>query len=324
MLNDQHCRLKTEKRIEEKVMLAKVGIGAIMATVVVGLLIMAGASPIVIVDAGHEGVVRWFGEVQPKTFGPGLHFKVPIAHTVAPIDTRLGGRDANATSASRDLQNVATKVSVQYSISGLKVAHMVNNLGDREKLAAEVIDKAIQESVKAVTASYNAEELITKRVEVKIGIQEAIDKYIDDTLSEKKLNGLVTIANMSITDFDFSGEFNASIEAKVKAEQDALRAENEKRKRITEAEADAAERRLSSEAKAYARKQEADGEAYKTEVESRARAAAIKREGDALRQSPEIVRLRLAEKWDGNLPRFTGGVIPFLNVDPEKSVEVGK
>lgn len=269
-------------------------------------LLMSGASPFVIVDAGHVGVVKWFGAVQKTTFDPGPHFKVPFAQTVEHIDTRLGGMDAEANAASRDLQNVVAKVSVQFSLLSTDVVEMVNNLGDREKLAEAIIAKAVQESVKAVTARYNAEELITKRVEVKIGIQQAIVTYIDDTLQEKRLGGLVTVANMSITDFDFSDEFNKAIEAKVKAEQDALRAENEKKQLITQSEAQAAKVKLT-----------ADAEAYKVEREAAARASAITKEGEALRANPEIVRLRIAERWDGVLPRINSGVVPFLNLDNE-------
>lgn len=71
-----------------------------------------------------------------------------------------------------------------------------------------------------------------------------------------------------------------------------------------EAEARAAEVKLDSEA-----------QAYKVTQEAAARAAAIAKEGQALRANPSIVQLRLAEKWDGVLPRINSGVVPFLNLD---------
>jgi regulator of protease activity HflC (stomatin/prohibitin superfamily) len=161
------------------------------------------------------------------------------------------------------------------------------------------------ESVKAITALYTAEQLITKRDEVKSKIQGQINSFLDETLSEKELNGLLIIANVAITDFDFSAEFNRAIEEKVRAEQDALKAKNEKLRRVTQAEAAAAERTLA-----------ADAAAYEIEVESRARADAIKREAEALAGNPQLIQLRIAEKWNGQLPRFSGGdSIPLISID---------
>lgn len=296
--------------------LRKIGLIAVTATVAVLLFLGLGGSPVVIVDAGYVGVLKTFGAVRGDTFAPGFHLKIPIIQTVEPIDCRLGNEDADAHAASKDLQVVTTKVSVQFSLDCFLAATMVNNLGDREALKI-IIRRGIQESVKATTAEYTAEQLIGKRVEVKSGIQLAVANYITATLSKKSLGALVSVANMSVTDFDFSPEFNLSIEAKVKAEQDALRAENEKKKKITEAEAAAAERRLSAEADAYSVRQKADAAAHQIEVESTARAAAIDREGTALAKTPSIVQLRTAERWNGVLPLYAGsGVLPFLNVQP--------
>jgi regulator of protease activity HflC (stomatin/prohibitin superfamily) len=161
------------------------------------------------------------------------------------------------------------------------------------------------ESVKAITALYTAEELVTSRAEVKNNIQGAIEEFINTTLEQKGVAGALSLANVAITDFDFSSEFNRAIEEKVKAEQEALKAKNEKLRRVTQAEAAAAERELA-----------ADAEAYQIEAASRARAEAIRREAQALKDNPELIQLRIAEKWNGQLPQVTGeGALPLLNID---------
>ncbi len=166
------------------------------------------------------------------------------------------------------------------------------------------MEPAIQESVKAVTAQYTAEELVTKRAEVKIAIQGAIEEFIAKTLAEKDIANGVSLANVAITDFVFSAEFNKAIESKVKAEQEALRAKNEKLMRVTQAEAGEAEVKLAADAKAYS-----------TQVESEARANAIKVEAAALRDNPAIIELRAIERWNGALPKISsGGAVPFLNI----------
>ena len=138
--------------------------------------------------------------------------------------------------------------------------------------------------------------MVTQRATVKTGIQQAIESFINQTLTEKSVPGAIQLANVAITDFEFSDEFNKAIEEKVRAEQEALKAENEKIRRVTQAEAAAAERRLAAEA-----------EAYQIEQASVARAEAIRREAAALRDNPDLITLRIAEQWDGRLPQITGG-----------------
>ncbi len=266
--------------------------------------VLAGLISYTTIDAGHIGIVKRFGAVTGETFGPGLHWKIPFLESVDVIDARISSVNADVNAGSRDQQEVKAQVSVQYFLNQVVTPVMVDSLGDREALEIAIISNAIQESVKAVTAQYTAEELLTKRPEVKIGVNQAVETYIATALSEKKLDGLVRIANIGVQNIEFSDEFNRAIEAKVKAQQEAQQALASKKKRITEAEAENEEKKL-----------RADAEAYRVTQEAAARAAAIEQEGQALRNNPHIVQLRLAEKWDGILPRINSGVVPFLSLD---------
>lgn len=266
------------------------------------------ASSWVIVNSGHVGVVRTFGAVQPDALEEGFHFKKPFMDLVEEIDVRLRKAEAEASAASKDLQVVGTKVAVQYSLVGPVAPLTYQKIGIRRIVESTLIAPAIQESVKAVTAQYTAEELVTRRAEVKNQIQSSIEEFVATTLERKGVQGAISLVNVAITDFDFSQEFNRAIEEKVQAEQEALKAKNEKLRRVTQAEAAAAERQLA-----------ADAEAYQIEVASKARAEAIRREAEALKDNPQLVQLRIAEKWDGQLPQVSGGgAIPLLNVDALK------
>lgn len=279
------------------------GVVPVIILLIAAILVLGGT--VAIVEAGHVGVVKRLGAVQPEPLAEGFHLKRPFMDQVQLLDIRLMPTNAKATAASRDLQTVSTEVNVAYSLNGALAPAVYQKIGDTRKVAAAVVEPAIQESVKAVTAKYTAEELVTKRAEVKQAIQIAIDEFIEKTLSEKDISNAVQLANVAITDFVFSQEFNTAIEAKVKAEQEALRAKNEKLMRVTQAEAAAAERQLA-----------ADAEVYTIDVQSKMRAEAIRREAVALRESPEIIQLRAIEKWDGVLPRISGSnVVPFMNLD---------
>ena len=211
-------------------------------------------------------------------------------------DTRITSVQHQSTASSKDLQTVSTGVSVQYYIDGGSAPKIVQKVGARAAVEASIISPAIQESVKSVTARYTAEQLLTQRSQVKNGISAEIKRFIKQTLDAKDVGTGVSIANVAVTDFKFSEEFNKAIEMKVKTEQQALQAENEKKTRITQAEASKQEMQLA-----------ADAEAYAISKNAKARADAIKMEANALRNEPQLIQLRLAEKWDGALPKFTGG-----------------
>jgi regulator of protease activity HflC (stomatin/prohibitin superfamily) len=273
--------------------------------IIIIVVIVLATSAFVIVDSGHVGVVRTLGAVQPVPLPEGFHLKKPFLDNVEQIDIRLTKAQSKSAAASKDLQTVQTQVTVQYSITGPTAPKTFQKIGTREIVAATIVEPAIQESVKAVTAKYTAEQLVTKRAEVKPQIQEAIEKFINVTLLDKEVPTALQIANVAITDFEFSDEFNKAIELKVRAEQEALQALNEKTKRVTQAEASYQEQKLA-----------ADAAAYDIEVRSKSKADAIEREARALKSNPELIQLRLSEKWDGTLPKFTGGgAIPFINID---------
>jgi regulator of protease activity HflC (stomatin/prohibitin superfamily) len=276
--------------------------------IVVVLLLVAAAGVFVTVDAGTVGVVKRFGAVKDVALPEGLHFKLPFAEEVVPMTTRLTASEAKATAASRDLQIVTTDVTTTYAINGDLAPLTFQRVGTPEKIAATIVNPAVQESVKAVTAKFTAEQLVTQREVVKQQIQQAIESFINTTLGEKDVEGALNIANVAITDFKFSEEFNKAIESKVQAEQAALQAKNEKLRRVTQAEAANEEVKLAAAAQAFT-----------IEAESVARAEAITREAEALSGRPEVLRLRTIERWDGVLPRITSGdgVLQMLQLDPQ-------
>ncbi|MFR4477266.1 MAG: SPFH domain-containing protein, partial [Ruminococcus callidus] len=142
-----------------------------------------------------------------------------------------------------------------------------------------VLQPAIQESMKAITAQYTAEELITKR--------SAVGEEIGATLAEKVQEYGILIDKFNIINFDFSEEFNAAIEQKQVAEQNKLRAETEKEQKVIEAQADA-------EQKVIAAKAEADAIRQKAEADANEKINASLNEN--------VLKYQQIEKWNGEYP----------------------
>lgn len=274
------------------------------------------------VQSGTVGIKKSLGEIDSEPLLPGFRWRKPFIESIEEYNIQMQTVATPSNSASKDLQSVETNVSVSFSPNPTLAPKLSAAIGNVEELAAGVLSPAIQESVKAVTARYTAEELVTKRSEVKTGIDMAIKSYIDAVLSDKDLQGGMTINAIALTDFKFSAEFNSAIEQKVKAEQEALRAKNDKMKRVTDAEAARDEQNLKTEANAFSVTEAATASAFAIEAESIARAAAIEREALALAKNPGIVELRQVEKWNGVLPTFNAGaqnpMSLLLSVDPKK------
>jgi regulator of protease activity HflC (stomatin/prohibitin superfamily) len=184
---------------------------------------------------------------------------------------------ATASSASKDLQDVSTEVTLNYRIEPTKANWVYQNLGlDYEN---RIIQPAIQEAVKASTAQFTAEELITQRPAVKAKIESA--------LRDRLLNYEIIMETVSITDFRFSPQFTAAIESKVTAVQQALKAENDLKRIQVEAQQAVAT---------------AQGQANATITKAVAEAQAISITGKALRENPQLVQLEWVKKWAGTLP----------------------
>jgi regulator of protease activity HflC (stomatin/prohibitin superfamily) len=260
---------------------------------VVGIFIIGVLlSSIVLVDAGDRGVLLTWGKVEDKILQPGLNFIMPIAQSVVHTDVRTQKVEHDASAASADLQTVSTKVALNFHLDSEKVnavyIRLGNNYGDT------VIAPAIQEAVKASTAKFTAEELITKRDVVK----ETINQELSNRL---RVYNIIT-ESILITNFDFSPQFNAQIEAKVTAEQRALTELNNLKM---------------VEYVAQQKVAQAVGEANATLTKAQAEAQAIYMTAQALKENPQLVQLEIVKRWDGVLPNFVMGgasAIPLLDL----------
>ncbi|REJ81713.1 MAG: prohibitin family protein [Bacteroidetes bacterium] len=248
------------------------------------LLVLMIMKPWVQIGAGERGVVLNFGAVQQKVLDEGMHFRVPIMQEVVIMDVKIHKAVTDAQSASADLQDVAMSVALNYHVIPDRSNTVYQTIGLEFK--ERIIDPAIQEVMKAVSARYTAEELITKRPKVSAEMQEA--------LTARLLNYHVSVDAFSIVAFSFSKIFTDAIEAKQTAEQNALKAKR-------------------------------DLERIKVEAEQTVAAATAEAEALRLQKmniTPDLIELRrieanlkAIEKWNGILPNVTGGgAIPFIGV----------
>ena len=258
---------------------------AIVGAVVVIAVVAVLAGTLGTVGAGQRGVLLSFQAPTGEIKEEGLYYKIPFVEQIVLMSTQIQKYTAPATSSSKDLQVVTTEVTLNYQLNAGSVTKIYTDL--RQDYEARIIQPYIQEAVKSTTANYDAEELITQRPKVKDELQNLIAERV------KPLG--IDVVQLSITDFQFSPAFQDSIEAKVRAVQQALEAEN-------------ALKRVEFEAQQDITRAKAEAEGLRLQKQQ---------------ISPQLLELRqievqrtAVEKWNGVMPSVvtSGGPVPMLDV----------
>lgn len=242
-----------------------VSVTAVLLALFVVATVFASA---VNIEPGHEGAIydRIEGVRTDKVLTPGLNFVVPYVQTVTKIETRTVKKEVIAESVSKDIQKTTSIIALNYHPTKGLTPLLYDNIGLNYE--ERVISPAIQECVKAVTAKYTAEELVTKREIVSLEMKEMLHNRLE--------SAYITVDYFSVVDFEFTEKFQQSVEDKQVAEQKALTAKHDLAR--IEVEKDQAIARAEGEAEA------------------------IRIKGEALKDNPMLVELEAVYAWNGVLP----------------------
>lgn len=265
-----------EKKEVEILLINKIIAHSILA--IIALIVIFGS--IGTVSTGERGIHTRFSAVTGKVYNEGIYFKLPLIEGVTVMNVQVQKEEVTVTAASKDLQTVTAQVALNYHLVPEQVSNIYRSVGVSYK--ERLISPAIQEAMKASTAKFTAEELITKR--------ELVKEEIKMNIRERLADSSIFVDELNIIDFDFSKSFNDAIEAKVTAEQNALAAKN--------------------------KLEQVKFEAQQAVESAKGKAEAITVEATALKDSPQLIELRKIEKWNGTMPQYVGaGVTPFIEIN---------
>lgn len=248
-----------------------------MCVIITILVIVVLCNSIVFVKTGEIGIVTKFGAVQGRVMNAGINFKVPFVNGVKKMNCKTQKYDIESGSASKDMQDVSAKISINYSVNIDNASKLFREVGKNYKDI--ILEPTVLDTFKSVTAEYTAEELITKRPEV--------SQKLYEKLQERLNKQGIDIINTNITDLNFSDSFNKAIEEKQVAEQNVKTEQQNLEKTKVEAE--------------------------KKKIEAQATAEANRILNESL--SEENLQKLAIEKWNGQLPNNMSGAIPFLNIN---------
>ena len=250
---------------------------AVVGIVLAAALVFVGANSLHAVPAGHTGVVTRFGAVDQQVLSEGLHVVLPFVTRVVDINNQVMKAEVTSNSASQDLQTVNSTVALNYRIDSQSAASVYQNIGVNYENV--VVIPAIQEAVKSVMAQYTAEELITMR--------QTVGNEMQQNISEKLVPYGFSTESVNIVDFQFSEEFNAAIEAKQTAQQNALKAEQDLA-------------RVKVEAEQAITQAQAEAESYRLKSQE---------------LTDEMIMMEFIDKWDGKLPTVVSDGQALFSMD---------
>ncbi|QHW31705.1 prohibitin family protein [Paenibacillus rhizovicinus] len=258
--------------------------GIIWTAVLLLIVLIVVINSFATVQYGNVGLYKTFGKLNDNALSPGIHLKIPFVQSIIQVNVQVTKAETDTSASSKDLQPVSTHVAVNYSVDKATVYKLMNNIGG--SFDNVIVNPAIQEIVKEVTARYPAEDLIAKR--------DIVAGEVRDALTKRLAKYDLVVNDINIVNFKFSDAFDQSIEAKQVAQQQALKAENDLK-------------RVQIEAQQKVAQAQADAESLKLKKQE---------------VTPELIQLKqievqeqAVEKWDGKLPSVTGGATPFIDLN---------
>lgn len=242
-------------------------VGGVVGTLII---LVVGLNSCSQINSGEVGVKRVLGKVQSDVLQPGLAFYTPFVTSVYRIPVREQQFETTTEAYTKDTQTAGITFTILYSVKNESAATLFVELG--ADWADKLIKPMVVSNLKDVVGQFTADELISKREEVRRKIQAHV--------TEKLAQRGVIVTQVEFTNIDFDDAFEAAVRAKVVAVQKAAEARN----KTVEVEEQAKQKVISAEA-----------EAKSIEIQSK-----------ALENNQGIVGLRFIEKWDGKLPQVMG------------------
>ena len=277
--------------------ISAVGRWGSVALGLVGVLIVV-FSTVVIVTAGHVGVVRAFGKVEPRPIYEGLNLVAPwkdVEEMSVQVQKKAGKFDA----ASKDLQAVHVDMVINYRLLPDKAPEVYRTIG--VKYADTIIGPAEQEVLKAHTALYIASDILHQRPKLKAEIQADLAAWLT--------RYGVQLAETSISNISFDAGYAKAIEAKQIQEQMA----EQKRYEVVQAQRGAEMAQATAKGIADAAREAAKGEADALKFKGEAQAEYNRKVSASL--TSQLVAQQWIEAWKSGgarVPQLTGGGQNFL------------
>ena len=167
-----------------------------------------------------------------------------MTNTYIKYDTKVQEVNIEDMAYSSDAQQMTLNIKFQYQIMPEKAKDIATKYGKLSSLEAR-IQPIVIEKVKSMLSKHTAMNIIANRSQLSPDAEELVKSALGEEY-------YINVVSVSLTNIDFSDQFETAVEDKMIAEQAKLKAEYENEKKVAQAEADAKAKILSAEAEAKA------------------------------------------------------------------------
>lgn len=253
-----------------------VGVGVLIITIL-GLITFF--STCTTVAPGERGVKVTLGKISPQVYDEGVHFTTPFVSHITKWNVKTTTANIKTQTPTKDIQTATVIYTLAYHLNPNAVAKLQREVGS--DYYNKLILPVVEAQVKDVIGKQNANDLI--------GNRETVASLIKTKLKNALNSSYFEVTDFNITGISYEPSFMKAVEAKVTAEQEALKAKN----KTAQIQEEARQKILTAEAEAKA----------------------IQLKAKALAGNKQLVELEYAKKWDGKLPEYMmGGSVPFINL----------
>lgn len=278
------------------------------------ILIMAIATAIVglsidVVPTGYTGVRTLYGQISDKPVRPGINWHMPLIESIHNINCKQQEKDFKETQiwseTSERTELYCQYVVVDYQIEPEYAAWIWQNVEEWDTNLVK--QTSVESGIKAATKQLNDTD-VTDRSKIEKIAKECIQK----SLNEKYGNQIVTVVSCTIGNINFSDAYNAAIEQRAQKKLAAESAEYENKQKTQAIEAEAEQAKIKAQGDADAKKIAAEGEAEAIRIKAEAQAESNKKIAESL--TPELLEKQKIDKWDGSMPKVSGGGEMIIDV----------
>ena len=170
------------------------------------------------IDQGERGVLLRNGAFV-AVVEPGLHFKLPWIDSVSQVDVRTHTiQYEKVNSYSFDQQPADINVSVTYRIDPASVGTIYGNFGGDPRTAIEnrIINPRVRQELKVVFGRYTAVSAIQDRAKLNADVFNAVQTSLGGEPQ-------IVLESVQIENIEFSQQYVQSIEARMQAEIEVQR-----------------------------------------------------------------------------------------------------
>lgn len=283
-------------------------------SVILGAVIALFGMSFVIIPSGYTGVKTTFGQIAEETLPNGFNWKTPFIESIEIVnnkqqDAGFAQKDSKIWGETSEKVPVyMADVTVTYQIDNEKSAWIYANVSDYKSQL--ISDAMVASALKNAAVQFTAEQ-----VTVRSNIEPAAQKELQESLDNKYGQNVVHILKVVINNMDFEDSYNEAINQKNLAAKLAEAQAIQNQIEIDKATKDAETQRIAAEAQATAETAKAQGEADAIRIKAEAEAEANRKLSESL--TDNVLRNKLYDKWNGELPKVSNDSAPLVSIPLE-------